>query len=75
MSNEYKDWLHGQELEQVIFKTAQRIYDYANQVFFGKAPKDVAFRYHWGSNGAERKVLDWIWKTYIEPNEENNNEE
>ena len=42
------------------------------RVFFGKAPIDVIYRMNYGSKGAEQKVLQYIWDTYIEPKGENN---
>ena len=48
------------------------VYDYAYRVFFGKAPIDVIYRMNYGSRGAEEKVLQYIWDTYIEPKGENN---
>lgn len=48
------------------------VYDYAYRVFFGKAPIDVIYRMNYGCKGAEQKVLQYIWDTYIEPKGEEN---
>ena len=50
-------------------KTAYEIYKYIENISYSKAPKDVAFRYHYGSKGVIDNILEWIWYNYIEENE------
>ena len=64
---EEKKWLRDEEVEELSRDIAINIYNYAQKVFFGKAPLDVVFRANFGSKGAEQKVLHYIWETYIEP--------
>ena len=54
-----------------LYDAMKDVYDYAYRVFFGKAPIDVIYRMNYGSRGAEEKVLQYIWDTYIEPKGEN----
>lgn len=51
-----------------LYNAMKDVYDYAYRVFFGQAPIDVIYRMNRGSKGAEEKVLNYIWNTYIEPN-------
>ena len=51
-------------------KTAYEIYKYIENISYSKAPKDVAFRYHYGSKGVIDNILEWIWYNYIEENED-----
>ena len=59
-------------MDDSLYNAMKDVYDYAYRVFFGKAPIDVAFRMNRGSKGAEMRVLNYIWDTYIEPKGENN---
>ena len=59
-------------MDDSLYNAMKNVYDYAYRVFFGKAPIDVMFRVNYGSRGAEQKVLQYIWDTYIEPKRENN---
>ena len=74
MSNEYKDWLADREWEKGSYATAKQIYNYVYHMWYSKAPKDVAFRYHWGAKGVIDNILQWIWAAYIEPEENRDNE-
>ena len=67
MSNEYRDWLIDKTWEEGSCATAKKIYNYAEKVFLGQEPENVSFRYHWGSKGAEQKVLNYIYENFIEP--------
>lgn len=67
MEKKKYEWLREDEVNQIRLDTAINIYNYAQKVFFGKAPLDVAFRAQFGSKGAEQKVLHYIWETYVEP--------
>lgn len=55
-----------------LYNAMRDVYDYAYRVFFGKAPIDVMYRINQGSKGAEQKVLQYIWDTYIQPKEISN---
>ena len=55
-----------------LYDAMKDVYDYAYRVFFGKAPIDVMYRMNRGSKGAEQKVLQYIWDTYIEPKGDKN---
>lgn len=55
-----------------LYDAMKDVYYYAFRVFFGMAPTDVAFRINHGSKGAEMRVLNYIWDTYIEPKGEEN---
>ena len=54
------------------YRTACEIYSFAANAFFGKAPAQVMYRVNYGSRGTEQLVLDWIWNTYIEPEDNKN---
>ena len=62
-----KYMLHDKEVDRLSRNVAINIYNYAQKVFFGKAPIDVIYRMNYGSKGAEQKVLQYIWETYVEP--------
>ena len=55
-----------QELQKIKLEMAQEIYNYIFNISYSKAPKDVAFRYHYGSKGVIDNILEWIWYNYIE---------
>lgn len=63
--------MSNEEVNELSRNVAINIYNYAQKVFFGKAPIDVTYRMNYGSKGAEQKVLQYIWDTYIEPKGEN----
>lgn len=68
MSNELRE----NEVEEIRQNIAIDIYNYAQKVFFGKAPIDVSYRMNYGAKGAEQRVLHYIWENYIEPKGEDN---
>ena len=70
MSNEYKDWLTDKECERSMLYVANKIYEYAYNVFFGTTQQEKEFRRNYGAKGAETKVLNYIWNEFIAPYEE-----
>lgn len=50
-------------------KVAVDIYTYIYRTFFGNSKEEIEYRMRYGSNGAARKVLNYILERYIEGND------
>lgn len=50
-------------------QVAVDIYSYMYRVFFGNSKEEVNYRMCFGSNGATKKVLNYILERYIEKEE------
>lgn len=53
-------------------QVAEDIYDRLHDLYYGNDPKSRQFRFNFGSNGVVNSVLDYIYNTYLDKDDDAN---